>query len=70
LESPSFGNIFHSKEILHDDALLSISISVPYGRPKFGTMGSECTLVPNTLIVSLVHASLPTTQTMKEFLVE
>jgi hypothetical protein len=39
------------------DALSSVGISVPCGRPRFGTMGSlECTLAPNTLIVSLVRA--------------
>jgi hypothetical protein len=30
-------------------------------------MGSEYTLAPNTFIASLVRASLPTTQTVKEF---
>jgi hypothetical protein len=36
------------------DALLSVGISVPCGRPRFGTMGPECKLAPNTLIASLV----------------
>ncbi len=52
------------------DALSSVGILVPYGRPRFGTMGSNCTLVPNTLIASLVCASLPTTQIVKEFPME